>query len=529
MIDVTPETTARPSPRANTTQSVLAGTNVVSGNNFAQEQAFEQAAYQGGWALSGFWDGAIEGKNYPNESLRLKRDALEDLSYTVGQKAGNQVRELSKDAKKNIEDLWHHRPTFEIPKIQIPKFDIPQMPKFDIPTIPEFHPQLELKEKDIPRLKEPAPKPIPKSLLEQLQQLDLSPCGSISFGVVYATKATGEYFVPNAENTGGYFEVIRVPSSLDEIYGLYSNWESTQNTKYYSNAIEYLESGGGTGAANQINVGNGAKYVYHSLIGNGVYGNGSPYGSGYPFYYVGGGIVEISGDSTKAGISRVLGDLAKSGYTPEIYKLNVSNPSAKDCPIGKPPPPPDPPPDPPKDCDCMAQCCPDIDYRKIQAMIEEAVKKLDVTAAVPLFWQIRHEGDKPQMVIQCAERKSAPTAKEAAKYDSAKYPITVPHWRGGQNDKPPLPAYKKGNWEGILVLADNSKVTINAQNESECIKILNAIKPWIDSKMLENSYFKGGKIKTKEPIKETQVYPQYGRYFKNGQKNNKPDWRVDFL
>lgn len=131
------------------------------------------------------------------------------------------------------------------------------------------------------------------------------------------------------------------------------------------------------------------------------------------------------------------------------------------------------------------------------------------------------------MVIQCAE-KSAFTETGSAKYDSAKYPITVPHWKGGQNDKPRLPSYKKGNWEGILVLADNSKVTINAQNEAECIKILNAIKPWIDSKMLENSYFKGGKIKTKEPIKETQVYPKYGRYFGKGQKNGKPDWRVDF-
>lgn len=253
-IDITPNSSAR--PRINTTQSVLAGTNVVSGNNFAQEQAFEQAAYLFGWSLAGFWDGAVEGKNYPNEQLRLKRDFAEDGAMT---------------------------------------------------------------------------------------------------------------------------------------------------------------------------------------------------------------------------------------------------------------------------------CCPEIDYRKIQAIIAEEVKKLDVTAAIPLSFQIRHEGDTPQMVIQCAQRKSAANGNTPARYDSAKYPITVPHWKGGQNDKPSLPPYKKGNWEGILVIADNSKVTINAQNESECIKILNAIKPWIDSKMLKGSYFKGGKIVTEEPIKQELVYPKYGRYFANGQKNNKPDWRVDFL
>jgi hypothetical protein len=141
-------------------------------------------------------------------------------------------------------------------------------------------------------------------------------------------------------------------------------------------------------------------------------------------------------------------------------------------------------------------------------------------AAIPQSWQIRHEGGKPQLVIHCAEKK------EDGKYGSAMYPITVPHWKGTVKDKPSLPPYKKGNWEGILVLADNTKVTINAANESECTKILNAIKPWIKSEMLKGSYFKGGKINVE--IKPTQVKPMYDRYFKTGQKNNKPDWRVDF-
>lgn len=549
-IDVTPETTARPSPKtSNTTQSVLGGTNVVSGNNFAQEQAFEQAAYQGGWALSGFWDGAVEGKNYPNESLRLKRDALEDLSYTVGQKAGNQVREIAKDAKKNIGDLWDKKPSFEIPKIQVPKFNFPELPKLDIPKIPEFNPQPkpkepvqpgqpkptvpdpeqkpqpELKEKDIPRLKEPTPKPIPKTLIRQLRELELSPCGQISFGIVYCAKVTGF----TTRNDGATVQTL-VPSSIKAVRAT-----SEQYGGSYASMQDFIESGGGSGAGGSVSLDKFTKFNYFSS-GYGLY-----FEDGYDNYFLTGdfhypGYVrsavkyEITGLRTKTQINAILDYLTSKApnYSVEVFYIDVTNLNAKDCPIGKPAPLPDPPPPPPKDCDCMAQCCPDIDYRKIQAMIEEAVKKLDVTAAVPLSWQIRHEGDKPQMVIQCAERKSAETAKEAAKYDSAKYPITVPHWKGGQNDKPSLPSYKKGNWEGILVLADNSKVIINAQNQAECIKILNAIKPSIDSKMLERSYFKGGKITTKEPIKEVQIYPQYGRYFKNGQKNNKPDWRVDF-
>lgn len=468
--------------------------------------------------------------------------------YEAGSGAGLAVKSIPKIIKDSLEKV----PRFEIPKIQVPKFSFPQLPKFDIPKIPEFNPQPkpkepiqpgqpkptvpepqqkpqpESKEKDIPRLKEPAPKPIPKSLIKQLRDLELSPCGSISFGYATVTKVLESRYVLN--DSGGYhLERITVPATIEEVYNAWVKYNVSEGQA--PTLIEFIESGGGTGQVNTFKINQFTSYDAYYGIG-GLINSNQPTRSYpfndiyYPYYSYGSTNIAVKGVNNNLAINAVLDHLS-GGYAGEVYKINVSQIDAKDCPIGKPPLL-DPPPPPPEDCDCMAQCCPDIDYRKIQAMIEEAVKKLDVTAAVPLSWQIRHEGDKPQMVIQCAERKSAATAKQPAKYDSAKYPITVPHWKGGQNDKPSLPPYKKGNWEGILVLADNSKVTINAKNEAECIKILNAIKPWIDSNMLEGSYFKGGKITTKEPIKETQVFPQYGRYFEKGQKNSKPDWRVDF-
>lgn len=175
----------------------------------------------------------------------------------------------------------------------------------------------------------------------------------------------------------------------------------------------------------------------------------------------------------------------------------------------------------------MAKCCPDIDYRKIKAFIDEAISKLDLVSAIPLSWQIRNEGDRPQLVIQCAEEDGFDKDKNK-KYKSAKYPITVPHWNGSASDQISLPSYIKGNYEVIYVLKDNSKVTINAKDEIECKRILNAIKPHISKEYLKNAYFKGGLIVRDEPIKESRVKPRYGRYFKNGQKNNKPDWRIDF-
>ena len=482
----------------------------------------------------------------------------QDAFYESGYKDG-----------QNLRDMWENRPDFKIPTIKVPKFhrpelprfeipkipefdipkipkpEIPKIPKFEIPKIPEFNPfpkptipepeqkpQPESKEKDIPRLKDPAPTPVPSDLERQLRDLDLSPCGTISFGISYVTKITGERWVSNSDNTGGYFELLTVPSSLNEVFGLYQAWlaeyYSDQSSSYSSeDIVSWVESGGGTGSNTDVSLGGGINYRNYQGIGNGVGADGDPYRSGYPKYYASQSIVSPTGSTTKAALNSILDSLSSRGRTPEIYRISFSNPGAKDCPIGKPAPPPPPPPKPPEDCDCAMTCCPDIDYRKIRAIVEEELKKIDVTAAIPLSWQIRHEGENPQMVIQFAEMKNAASGNTPAKYDSAKYPITVPHWKGGKSDKPSLPPYKKGNWEGILVLKDNSKVTINAQSEAECTKIINAIKPWIKSDMLKDSYFKCGKITTKEPIKQIQVYPKYGRYFGKGQKNNKPDWRVD--
>jgi hypothetical protein len=356
---------------------------------------------------------------------------------------------------------------------------------------------------------------VPDKLTQQLRQLELSPCSLASFWVTWCYKVTGY-----DDNVGAIFTQV----SLEEVYKVASKIPDV--TRYYPNVETFADSGGGSGANGNYDLGNDARYEWISG-GSGRYNaDGSdPYNTSYPYYTYGSRKVTLRGSNNKASINSILDHLSttNNGYEPQVYRIDVSTIDAKDCPLGKPQPLPDPPPEPEE-----KMCCPEIDYRKIKALIDDAISQVDITAAIPLSFQIRHEGDTPQMVIQCAERKSAATDTKEAKFDSAKYPITVPHWKGGQNDKPYLPPYKKGNWEGILVLADNSKVTINAQNEAECIKILNAIKPWIDKKMLEGSYFKGGKIVTEEPIKNILVYPKYGRYFGKGQKNNKPDWRVDF-
>ncbi|WP_138504069.1 hypothetical protein [Nostoc sp. PA-18-2419] len=552
-IDVTPENTATPSPRtSNTTQSVLAGTNVVSGNSYAQEQAFEALGYQAGWALSGFWDGAIAGKNYPNESLRLKRDALEDLSYSLGQKVGRELRDTANDVtnagKKTLDDLWNNKPHFEIPTIKIPKFTRPELPDFEIPRIPEFDipklpkiefpglpkptipepiskPQPTTQEKDIPIPKEPKLKPVPPTLIRRLRELELSPCGSISFGISYATKALGEYFIPDADNTGGHFEEITVASSIEEMYSLFSGWYTSiyrdEPDFKLPSLQDWLESGGATGSIQEIDLGNNILYKKSQGLGNGVYADGNPRGSGYPKYYASQATIIITGLTSKTAINYLLDSLSFGGRTPEVYKLSVSNPSADDCPLEKPVPPLPPPPAPPQDCDCAMTCCPQIDYRKIKALIDDAVENIAIAA--PDSWLIRPENHRPQMIIQFGEILGN------KKVGSPKYPLTIPHPKPNKPSKSAIPAYKKGNWEVIFVLKDNSKITIHALNEIEAMKVLNAAKALVIPDYVNNGYLsKSGKVITKTPLDEVVVTPKMAKYFPNGRKSQKPEWIFKF-
>lgn len=521
-IDITPNR-----PRVNTTQSVIAGTSVVSNNNFAQEQAFEQAAYLFGWSLAGLWDGAVERKNYP---IPLA-DFSEKGAYDIGNMVGRELRDLSQQAKDNFEDLWKNRPQFEIPQIRIPSIDRPGIPEFKIPDLPEFKiPEFKFdepqdKDKPIPQVDVIPPK-ILTDKERIIRELDITNCGSISFRITYVSKVVGDRNVPDG-NGSFYTERITEPSTLDHVYGLYRAWWLTQDIDYgnYVNAGEWVESGGGTGSINNVDLGGGIKYKAYIGIGNGAAIDGSNNINNYPFYYASQTTIEVTGLKSKESLNILLDSLANNDRKPEIYRLDLSKIGATDCPVGKSPP--QRPPDLEDTCDCMAQCCPDIDYRKIKAFIDDAVSKLEVVASLPISWQIRNEGNRPQMVIQCGEENGV-DADGNKKYKSAMYPISVPHWDGTPSDKITLPSYIKGNYEGIYTLSDNSKVTINAQNELQCKRILNAIIPHISKAYLKDAYFKGGNIVRETPIKESRVKPRYGRYFKNGQKNNKPDWRVDF-
>jgi hypothetical protein len=480
--------------------NTLSRRQLTAGQQNARDEAAAGIAYLLGYGLVGVYDG-LTGQASDNTNLLFPRDGMEDAAYELGRNGGDLLRDSTIQTGRELRELRDNPPHFEIPQIKRPK--LPQLPDFKV-KIPEFKfPELKDKDKPIIEPKINKPKPVPKDLTRQLRELELSPCGGISFGILRAVK----WLSPT-----NYIYM-----SLSELEAATKLYDADEYYLHYSDIKNLIEGAGSTGSRATKVLNQFTSYELPQLLGSGFIYDYEP----YPHYRFLGRPVIVHGVNNKLAINAILDAEMMNGES--IYYISVSNSAAKDCPIGKPSSPEPEPPSPPK----KKMCCPEIDYRKIQAMINDAVDKLDLVAAIPMSWQIRNEGNRPQLVIQCAEENGVD--KEGnKKYKSAMYPISVPHWDGTPSDKISLPSYIKGNYEGIYTLNDNSKVTINALNEIECKKILNAIKPRIPKQYTTDAYFKGGMIVRDKPIKESRVKARYGRYFKDGQKNNKPDWRVDF-
>ncbi|MEA5515531.1 hypothetical protein VB654_15925, partial [Nodularia sp. UHCC 0506] len=147
--------------------------------------------------------------------------------------------------------------------------------------------------------------------------------------------------------------------------------------------------------------------------------------------------------------------------------------------------------------------------------------KQEAYAAVPDSWLLRPEHHRPQVIFQFAEKTTGPAI------GSAKYAISIPHPRKDYSpgNKSPLPSYKRGNWEMIFVLSDNSKIVIHALNAAEGQKVLKAAMSIVDRNYLKGSYLsKNGLLESNNPLKKIEVQCRYAKYFPTGRKDMKPAW-----
>ena len=144
-------------------------------------------------------------------------------------------------------------------------------------------------------------------------------------------------------------------------------------------------------------------------------------------------------------------------------------------------------------------------------------------ASLPERYQLSLEGNLPQLV--CLFRE----LKEDGSLGKDWYPITIPHPLNTIKDKQTaLPNYKKGSWELILTLKDNSKVFVNAFSQNDAEEILKSINPQIDSNYLTNSFQKIGQRKG-QALKEIVVKMVRADYYPTGAENSTPAWNKHFI
>lgn len=153
-------------------------------------------------------------------------------------------------------------------------------------------------------------------------------------------------------------------------------------------------------------------------------------------------------------------------------------------------------------------------------------KECDPTTAIatiPEHWQVRIEGGRPQLVYVFREKND-----DGSLADSW-YQIAVPHPdpKINKSNVPKLPNYRKGDWEYIITLKDNSKIVVNASDEANAKTMVTAASAIVNEIMLDPMIpIKSGRRTAKNAFVERDVVLYQIDYYGNGARNGaKPDWR----
>ena len=150
-------------------------------------------------------------------------------------------------------------------------------------------------------------------------------------------------------------------------------------------------------------------------------------------------------------------------------------------------------------------------------------KENDCIAAVPDWWQIRLGADRPQLMVAYAARFPDGT------WDKAKYMISVPHWNKSKllTTIDSFPVYRKGQYQGVMVLPDNSKLIVNAYTSEEATRVIDKFSLGIPLSMVSSSVTKVASRRGRDLL-SIIVYPRSARYFATGQMDLTPTWSKKF-
>ena len=132
--------------------------------------------------------------------------------------------------------------------------------------------------------------------------------------------------------------------------------------------------------------------------------------------------------------------------------------------------------------------------------------------AFPAWWQVRLGANVPQIV--CSFRKAG---------TSTYHYLAIPH--PANTSKPTkalLPAYTKGNWQGMVTCRDNSKFIINCNTKAEAERMCGLAAQLIDSDYLELPPRIYVGERKGQGVGVDSMTPSTINYYKTGQQNFVP-------
>ena len=143
----------------------------------------------------------------------------------------------------------------------------------------------------------------------------------------------------------------------------------------------------------------------------------------------------------------------------------------------------------------------------------------DCLAVVPDWWQVRLGADRPQLLVSYAAKFADGT------WDKAKYVISVPHWSRSKllTLSTDFPIYRKGQYQGVMILPDNSKLIVNAYTSAAAFAAIDKFALGIPSAMISRAVTKVASRRGRDLL-SIVVYPRSARYFATGQMDLSPTW-----
>ena len=157
-------------------------------------------------------------------------------------------------------------------------------------------------------------------------------------------------------------------------------------------------------------------------------------------------------------------------------------------------------------------------FQQIAALKEAECEEKNTALAIPEWWQIRPEYNRPQLLMIFYEYEAN------GKRKSGPWQLTIPHPNLlAVPAQSPISPYWKGNWELIWDLKDNSKLILHCNSRQECERIFIQCKA-----IIKPNYWggRGPKIgeRVASALPERFVYPRQCNYHSHGIRHTNPNW-----